>query len=244
MPSRVQVLTWNVWFGAHQFRPRTAALVREIARRRPEIIALQEVTPALRAILDYELAGYTLHGGDSRFGYDVLVVARGEVRDVAVLELPSEMGRRALAVELASGLTVATVHLESTAPCVARRAAQLALIGPWLAARSDDAILVGDMNFDDFAATESDVLDERYVDLWQALRTDPGYTVDSVRNTMRDDLRGKVQKRIDRAFLRSTRWRAESIALVGTEPIDIHDTFVSDHFGLAVELAPAPLTPA
>jgi endonuclease/exonuclease/phosphatase family metal-dependent hydrolase len=236
----VQLLTWNVWFGAQQFRPRTAGLVREIARRRPDVIALQEVTPALRAILDYELAGYTLHGGQSPFGYDVMLLTRGEVRDFAELELPSEMGRRAIAVELASGLTVATVHLESTAPCVKQRAAQLALIGPWLAARTEDAILVGDMNFDDFAATESDVLDESYVDLWQAMRRkEPGYTVDSVINTMRSDLRGKVQKRIDRAFLCSARWRAESIALVGTEPIDIHDTFVSDHFGLAVELAGA-----
>ena len=235
----MNLLTWNVWFGAHQFRPRTAALIREIVRRRPDVVALQEVTPGLRAILDYELAGYTLHGGDSSCGYDVMLLVRGEVRGVDALELPSEMGRRLLVVELASGLTVATVHLESTAPRVQQRAAQLALIGPWLAARAEDACLVGDMNFDDFAATESDVLDESYVDVWQAMRAEPGYTVDSTINTMRSDLRGKVQKRIDRVFLRGPRWRADSIALVGTDPIDIHDTFVSDHFGLTVELRDA-----
>ncbi len=233
----MRILTWNVWFGAHQFRARTAGLVREIMRRRPDVVALQEVTPPLRAILDYELAGYSLHGGDGSFGYDVMLLVRGEVRGSDTLELPSEMGRRLLVVELAAGLTVATVHLESTAPCVKQRAAQLAAIGPWLAARAEDACLVGDMNFDDFAATESDVLDDSYVDVWQTTRKEPGYTVDSVVNTMRADLRGKVQKRIDRVFLRGPRWRAESIALVGTDPIDVHDTFVSDHFGLAVELS-------
>jgi tyrosyl-DNA phosphodiesterase 2 len=239
----LRILTWNVWFGRHEFVERTKALLREIAQRRPEVVALQEVTPELRAVLDGGIAGYELHGGDSPFGYDVMLMTRTPVRGVESVALPSAMGRRMLVVELEVGPTIATVHLESTAPCVAERVAQLRLIGPWLAGKSADTCLAGDMNFDDFAATESDVLDESFVDVWPLLRPgERGYTVDSVVNTMRADLRGKVQKRIDRVFVRSERWRARSIALVGTAPIDDYtdpNTFPSDHFGLAVELESA-----
>ncbi len=235
----VRILTWNVWFGQRAFRRRASALMRELERRRPDVIALQEVTPPLLRILDEELAGYQLHGGDSPFGYDVVLLTRAPVRAVTALPLPSEMGRRLLVAELASGLAVATVHLESTGACTPERVEQLRIIGPHLVARATDAVLVGDMNFAADAAAETAALDPSFVDVWPATRgDDPGYTVDSVANPMRADLRGVSRRRIDRVFLRARGWRARSIELVGTEPIDDADTFVSDHFGLVTELDP------
>jgi len=234
-----KILTWNIWFGAQAFNARATGLVREITARRPDVVALQEVRPEMRRILEHHVAGYELFGGDSMFGYDAMLMTRtGTAVGGDIVELPSRMGRRLLAVELANGLVVATVHLESTLPCGPERCAQLALIGPWLAARSENAILVGDMNFDDFDARESDVLDDSFVDVWPVLRAGaPGYTVDSKANTMRSELRSKVQKRIDRAFLRGPTFRATEIELVGAKPIGDH-LFVSDHFGLAITLDP------
>jgi len=136
------ILTWNVWFGAQAFNARATGLVREITARRPDVVALQEVRPEMRRLLERHVPGYELFGGDSVFGYDVMLMTRiGTAVRGDVVELPSRMGRRLLAVELTSGLVIATVHLESTAPCGPERCAQLALIGPWLAARSANAIV-------------------------------------------------------------------------------------------------------
>jgi endonuclease/exonuclease/phosphatase family metal-dependent hydrolase len=147
------------------------------------------------------------------------------------------MGRRLLVADLACGLRVATVHLESMAEFAAARAAQLRIVQPYLA-RSPDVVLIGDMNFRDGDALEESVLDPSFVDVWPHLRpSSSGFTVDSDRNPMRLASRSTpTRKRIDRVFLRSESWRATSIELLGTEPIDDDETFVSDHFGLAFTL--------
>lgn len=232
----VRVLTWNVWFGSYMFDERASAVIAEIARRRPEVVALQEVTPPLRARLVDELAGYELHGADNGVAYDVALLTRVAVAEVTTLALPTRMGRRLLTARLASGLVVATVHLESTEPCAVERAEQLALIGPALVAAGDDVVLVGDMNFDDDAIIEPKALDASFADVWPTLHREPGFTVDSAINSMRGALVSPARKRIDRAFLRGDGWRASSIELVGTTPIDDAQTFPSDHFGLALEL--------
>jgi tyrosyl-DNA phosphodiesterase 2 len=239
----LRVVTWNVWFGAHMFEERALALLAELERRRPDVIALQEVTPPLLRMIvraPWVRAGYQLsddHGWTLR-RYGVLLLSRRPIRRLSLLELPSEMDRVLLVAELACGLTVATVHLESTAPCAAERAAQLAIIQPALAA-DRDVVLVGDMNFAPGAPRETAALDPALVDVWPALQPDdPGFTVDTDANTMRYAAKGSPdQKRIDRVFLRSERWRPRSIVLVGTASIDAAGTFPSDHFGLEVRLA-------
>jgi tyrosyl-DNA phosphodiesterase 2 len=239
----VRVVTWNVWFGAHMFEERALALLAELERRRPDVIALQEVTPPLLGLLrraPWVRAGYQLsddHGWTLR-RYGVLLLSRRPLRSLVLVELPSDMDRVLLIAELACGLTVATVHLESTAPCAAERATQLALIGPELAGHRD-AVLVGDMNFAPGAPRETAALDPALIDVWPALHPGAaGYTVDTDVNTMRYQAKGHAdQKRIDRVFLRSERWRPAAIELVGTASIDAAGTFPSDHFGLEVTLA-------
>lgn len=245
-PHDVRVLTWNTWFGEHRFAARTAALLRELDARRPDVICLQEVTqPLLDALLDepwvrhgYQLTDVVL---DQR--YDVVVLSRLPVAAVRALALPTQMGRRLRVVELACGLTVATVHLESKRESIAPRAAQLRVIQPYLAALAADAVLVGDMNFKPDDEVETGALDPSFVDAWPALRPDdPGYTADSELNLMRLATKPTPpsRKRIDRVFVRATRWRPAAIELVGTAPIDDDATFVSDHFGLEASLRAPP----
>lgn len=236
----VRLLTWNAWFGGHMFDERCDALIAELQRRGPDVIALQEVTQALlRSLLAvpwiraaYQASQHEVHS------YDVVILSRLPIRRVAELELPTDMGRRLLVAELACGLAVATVHLESTREEARARAAQLRVLQPALAERYPDVVLVGDMNFQPEDPLENAALDPSFVDTWPALHPgEPGYTVDTDINTMRLQVRSTpTRKRIDRVFLRSAHWRARSIELTGTRPFDADGTFFSDHFGLEAVL--------
>ena len=236
-PVDVRVLTWNVWFGGHMFDQRRDALLAELARRAPDVIALQEVTSELLdTVLEtpWVRAHYQL-SGRAITGYDVAILSRLPVRRFTELSLPTSMGRRLLVAELACGLAVATVHLESMRDEAWVRAAQLAVIQPLLVSHHPDALLVGDLNFRPGDPLETAVLDPSFVDVWPMLHPDdPGYTIDTDRNTMRLDVNSTPsRKRYDRIFARTARWRPRTIELVGTSAIDAAGNFTSDHFGLA-----------
>jgi tyrosyl-DNA phosphodiesterase 2 len=99
-------------------------------------------------------------------------------------------------------------------------------------------VLVGDMNFSDDAPAETACM-QGWHDAWPELHPgDPGFTVDSHINALRFMSKRKhVRKRIDRVFWRGDDWRVASIERLGTEPLEGDPlTFVSDHFGLVVEL--------
>ena len=243
-PDLIRIVTWNVWFDDYKIEARGGGLLAELGRRRPHVIALQEVTnPLLAAILrePWVRAEYQVSDVDV-IGYDVIVLSRLPIMRMMTLPLVSEMGRRLAVARLGCGLDVATVHLESTSACAAERAAQLAVIQPALVEAGEDAVLVGDMNFDPAAALERAALDPSFVDVWPALRSEePGYSVDGERNAMSVHVMREARRaRIDRVFARSRRWRPEAIELVGTAPIDGAGTFVSDHFGLEVTLRHDP----
>jgi tyrosyl-DNA phosphodiesterase 2 len=241
-PVGLRVLTWNTWFGDHMFDERRAALLVELERRKPDVIALQEVTPDLLSALadaPWVRNAYQLSEVELWQRYDIALLSRQPIRRLTALELPTQMGRRLLVAELACGLAVGTVHLESMKESITARATQLKLIQPYLAGLADDAVLAGDMNFKPDDEIETATLDRELVDVWPLLHPDdPGYTADSAQNPMRYALKPKLsRKRIDRVFVRGTRWRPTAIELVGTSPIDDDGTFISDHFGLEVTLA-------
>lgn len=245
------LLTWNVWFAQHKFEQRTAALLDEITWRAPDVIALQEVTEELLEILvahphiraTYQLSDIDTSTFDNRSHYGVLLLSKIPFARAGLVHLPSQMGRRVLVADLANGLCVATVHLESMKPHDVERAEQLDLAQRFLAAHSDDVVLMGDMNFSPGAPREEAVRDPSFLDAWAERHpTDPGFSVDSLRNDLRRRTGGgeHVQKRIDRVFVRSQRWHAQEISLTGTTPIDPAGTFISDHFGLETVLGARP----
>lgn len=102
---------------------------------------------------------------------------------------------------------------------------------------ADDAVLLGDFNMRD---AENERISPPYCDIWPTVRpNDPGFTEDTSINLMRFDARNKKrQVRFDRVLLKGTRWRAESIALLGTKPIspELPRVFPSDHFGVDCRL--------
>ncbi len=241
----LRVITWNVWFNEWKRELRQRALWSELAALDPDVVCLQEVVPdhldgpEIRALRD---RGYWV-SHHRIWEYDVLIVSRRSVLISERVPLPSVMGRELLVVRLDTSpvLTVATVHLESTDEMTEFRCRQLAEIHAWLA-REDEVLLVGDMNFPAGERPEAACL-PGWCDAWQSLRPDdPGFTVDSEVNLMRSLVKpGHKRARIDRAFHRGTRWQIESIDRLGTKPVAVDATdpflFISDHFGLCVDLA-------
>ena len=204
-PVDVRVLTWNVWFGAHMFEERRAALLVDLERRKPDVICLQEVTKELLDVLletKWVRSAYTVSDLELFQTYDVAILSRLPIRKLSTLPLPTQMGRRLLVVELACGLTIGTVHLESMKQSTQPRASQLRLIQPALA-ELGDAVLCGDMNFQPTDEIETAALDPAFLDVWPAIRPDdPGYTADSQVNRMRFSLKPAMsRKRIDRVFI-------------------------------------------
>lgn len=238
------VATLNVWFAADYFEERCTAALALLAAYQPDIIALQEVTPAfLEQVLQtaWVQANYRVSDiyGDSIDPYGVLILSRLPVREWQFVALPSAMGRHLVVAHTALGeaaISFASVHLESRSYTASTRAKQLARIFPLLASEQH-VILTGDFNFC-AAWDENQNLDSAYQDVWPALdQTQAGFTVDTDRNTMRLQHTGKhKQVRFDRMLLRSQQsgWQAESIEIIGQEPVHTATPhiFPSDHFGL------------
>lgn len=247
MNGALEVATWNVWFGQWRRRDRWHALQAELDARHPDVVALQEVTPALLAELEASVGSRPGHWlvADSSIagGYGVALYGTRPLLDHQRLGLPSQMGRALLSatVETPRGpLTVATVHLESRAGNAPRRLAQLRLIVEALT-RHDEVVLMGDMNFAP-DSVEQALAVQHFVDAWRACHGDaPGFTVDSDRNLMCEPVREEpVRKRIDRIFVRSARWRPQAMDRLGLAALpDDPLTFASDHFGLALRLSAA-----
>jgi tyrosyl-DNA phosphodiesterase 2 len=242
----LRVVTWNVWCGQERRLARQHALWSELERLDPDVICLQEVVsehrdgPEIESLR--ERGWWVSH--DRIYIYDVLMLARVPVVASERMSLISLMGRELVVaqLELEPRLTVATVHLESNAQLTDVRVRQLQAIDERLRGESN-ALLVGDMNFPDGERPEAEVL-TGWRDVWPAVHGNaPGYTVDSELNRMRAASQPEhAQKRIDRAFLRGSGWRVEAIERLGTKPLrDEPDTWISDHFGLCVDLRPADL---
>jgi tyrosyl-DNA phosphodiesterase 2 len=241
--AQLTVATWNVWFGQAYFAERCHATLALLESYQPDVITLQEVTPAfLHQVLDApwiqtQYAVSDIHG-DSVDPYGVLILSRLPIHDWTLFPVPSAMGRQLVVARAAlnQSTTFASIHLESQSYAAPTRAKQLARIFPFLAA-DPHIILTGDFNFC-ASWDENQQLDPTYHDVWPLLHpTDPGFTENTDVNTMRFLHTAKRKHvRFDRTLLRSRQpgWRATQIQLFGTEPI--HPTqpmvFPSDHFGL------------
>jgi tyrosyl-DNA phosphodiesterase 2 len=246
--NELTLATFNTWFGEPFAAERYQALMDLLACHRPDVILLQEVTPASLSIFlaqPWIRDSYYTSDTDGRTlgRYGVLILSRLAPAAITLLPLPSIMGRHLLVWETqvnGSPLHITTVHLESGQESAAARGAQLSLIFDALR-EVPNAVITGDFNFCASWTEENDRLDPAYQDVWARLRPDdPGYTEDTAVNRMLYGIKGKHKHvRFDRVLLKGSGWRAESIDLLGTEPIapDLPDVFPSDHLGLLCRIS-------
>ncbi len=246
----LKFLTYNLWFGEYHWEERIAAVLNLIARHHPHVVGLQEATPRhLARILakdwvrrDYRVSDVS---GETLRPHGVLLLSRVPLSSLALYHLPSEKDRKFLFAELETGcgpVHIGTVHLESSPESTSTRLAQLDRVMPRLH-EAQDAVLMGDFNFDTGYEPEQSRVAGSYMDLWQTLQAGfPGYTADSHRNPMRFlHKRQHKRARFDRILVRSrhSSWAPQSVEIIGQEPVssDLPGVYPSDHFGLVGVIA-------
>src|ERR1700712_5198467 len=117
----LRVATFNVWFDSYEQEVRRRAVLDILEREAPDIIALEEVTPAfLDAVLSepwirdhYAVSRVWL---DPTIRYDVVMLSRLPVTRFTAHTLTSRMGRMLHTVEVATTdgmVAVGGIHLES-----------------------------------------------------------------------------------------------------------------------------------
>lgn len=245
----LRVLSWNTLWDRYD-----SALI-DTGRRRPlllaaleeadaDVIALQEVEPALLAMLlsaPWVRASCTLGTGPTGEDVDahgLLLLSRLPVREAAVHALGPHKALAAITVDGPAGpLVVAATHLTSdhSHDGPARRRGELARVAEGLAGVDGDLILMGDFNDgDDGPDGPAAVLGLR--DAWtDAHGPDRTPTFDPGANPLAalSSLSGRAS-RLDRILLRG-RPRVLSAVLRGDVPAE-HGLFISDHYGVQADL--------
>lgn len=229
LPPVFTISTWNIWFDKHHRDERFAALLNGLKGHEPDIMAFQEVTlPFVRAVqtTDWLKSGYWISSTDHNHLGTVLV-SRVRPSHLSWTELPTKMGRRMLTADFPGGLRIGVVHLESLANSDLRQR-QLAAAFQTLKSQQS-SILLGDFNFGD-GEPEERSLDPDFPDAWPTLHPgNPGYTRDTLTNSMARMGRETKQERLDRVLFRGL--NLQSIEMLGTQPLR-DNLFPSDHFGL------------
>ncbi|MFJ9610325.1 RNA repair domain-containing protein [Kitasatospora sp. NPDC101176] len=247
----VRVVTWNTLWDRYD------ADRIDTARRRPlllaaleaadaDVIALQEVEPALVALLldaPWVRAGYTLGTdplGPDVDAYGLLLLSRLPVLEAGRHVLGPHKAVTAVTLGAADApLTVAAVHLTSdhTAGGPARREAELAELAEGLAGVQGDLLLLGDFN-DGRSGAEGPAAALGLRDAWTQVHgpADATATFDPTANPLAavSSLSGRAA-RLDRVLHRTERARVAAAALLGDRP-DASGLYPSDHYGVLVDL--------
>ncbi|MFJ5631286.1 RNA repair domain-containing protein [Streptomyces goshikiensis] len=254
-PARIRVLTWNtLWDRYDAPRISTARrrplLLAELARADADVIALQEVEPALLDLLlaaPWVRAGYTLGtdpGGRDVADSGLLLLSRLPVREAGLHVLRRHKAVAAVTVDGAAGpLVVAATHLTSdhTEGGAARRDVELAAIAEGFGGIEADLALVGDFN-DGRGGAEGPAAALGMRDAWSDVHgaADGTPTFDPAANPLAavGSLTGR-SARLDRILLRPGPGlgavRVREASLRGDSPSP-EGLFISDHYGVEAVL--------
>ncbi|MFI7355652.1 poly(A) polymerase [Streptomyces avidinii] len=247
--TTVRLLTWNTLWDRYD-APRIATarrrplLLADLAAADADVIALQEVEPALLRMLLAEpwvRARYTL--GTDPDGRDVdecglLVLSRLPVREAGMHLLRPHKAVTAVTVDTAAGpLVVAATHLSSdhSHDGGGRREAELTRLAEGLGGVEAAVALLGDFN-DWRHGAEGPAAALGMRDAWSDVHgpADDTPTFDPAVNPLAAvaSLSGRAA-RLDRILLRSATARVTAAALRGDAPAaEAEGLFVSDHFAV------------
>lgn len=252
--TSLRVLTWNVLDGAHEGESartpeRFAAIPSALERADVDVIALQEVTPALwRELLDARWLrdGWWITEGEDAHGFTphgVALLSRAPVAWAG--EHRFRTGRRALALGLHAGVgpaLVVAVHLPSSYANDASALRRELLTGLLSEGLGDTValpcIVAGDFNAQDRELTPV-LTPAGFADVWSAAGDGgAGITFEPATNPLAAAIsRARAGQRLDRMYLRAgaASVRAESASLAVSGPVATADgslLVLSDHWAL------------
>ncbi|MGA5821964.1 RNA repair domain-containing protein [Kitasatospora sp. NPDC094028] len=249
--ERLRVVTWNTLWDRYDAPliasdRRRPLLLAALAAADADVIALQEVEPALVDMLlaaPWAREGYTLHldpRGTDIAEYGLLLLSRLPVLAAGRHVLGPHKAVAAVTVRTAGApLTVAAVHLSSdhSPDGPDRRQAELARLAEGFANVEGELLVLGDFN-DARSGPAGPAAALGLRDAWTQARgpADDTPTFDPVGNPLAavSSLTGRAG-RLDRVLLRAERARATGARLLGDRPTEdgLHP---SDHYGVAVDL--------
>ncbi|MGC0313542.1 poly(A) polymerase [Kitasatospora acidiphila] len=248
---RPRVVTWNVlWDRYDSDRIATARrrplLLAALAAADADVIALQEVEPALLDLLlrtPWVRADYTVScapDGRDATEHGLLLLSRLPVREAALHSLGPHKAVAALTVETATGpLVVAATHLSSdhSDDGAAKRERELAELAEGLAGVPGDLLLVGDFN-DGREGAQGPGAALGMRDAWTEVHGAASHTptFDPTANPLAaiSSLTGRAA-RLDRILVRPGGPRVAATELLG-RVAGPDGLFVSDHYGVASQL--------
>ncbi|WP_433217704.1 RNA repair domain-containing protein [Microtetraspora malaysiensis] len=247
--TALRVLTWNTLWDRydgdriHTSR-RRPLLLEALEWADADVIALQEVESELLGMLlraPWVRSAYTL--GSDPTGRDVhdtglLLLSRLPVREAAHHVLGPHKAVAAVTVESGAGpIVVAATHLTSdhAEDAASRRDAELAGLADALRGVEGDLVLLGDFNDGGNAPADALGLRDAWTEVYGVDDRTP--TFDPRANPLAaiSSLTGRAV-RIDRVLLRGRGLRAVTAELRGNSPATPDGLFVSDHYGVAVDL--------
>jgi len=218
------------------------------------VIFLQEVENWIIEILLGQAWAKSYHvtdpDGRTLNRYGVMILSKAPMKEVILQDFKSSvLGRKMLMARVAvtSGppLVVGTFHLESFPNQKSQRNAQVKTLCGLASHFSSRIICGGDTNF--AADSEKDALDDRFSDVWEALRPkELGATFSTEENPMtKEACDFTAHARIDRLWYTHGSVKVSSIERIGTKSLDDNGKwFPSDHFGLVMKcsLASKPVS--
>jgi len=252
------VLSWNVWFGMRNRGPRMDALGKVVQECDPDLIAFQEITADIMALItsqkwakEYYVTDPEAKLVEKNLGYGNVMLSKMRFHECAMKNLDTRMGRKAMLgtciVKSNPQLSFGTFHLESHTEDAPVRKKQLQAFKD-LTEVCSHVILIGDTNFT--SDSESKWLGPRFKDVWQEIHqktkedeeTNQGLTFDTVTNKMcaeeyKNRNLGEKRKRLDRCFFTHETIEPISVRILGLQPyIPGSSEYISDHYGIVAKL--------
>ncbi len=259
LPSKLSLLTFNVWFDPFETEKRCIALLHSICTANPSCVALQEVTPSFLQIIfrilshptcaeecfiknvlcwNYYISSHLLQQNQDSFSGLCFLIAK----QLPIIKLESwflchataSAKKLMLVAHLKQSVAICNVHLEMVEKMPIIRQHQLHFVHSLMQNKSHVFVL-GDFNCEQPVHS----LLHGYKDVWNELKKSEteGYTYDTIKNDMLARRKQRtVQLRLDRILYRSNdnldlECKPTQIKLSGDSSID-RNLFMSDHFGV------------
>ncbi|ALN58462.1 endonuclease/exonuclease/phosphatase family protein [Lysobacter enzymogenes] len=243
----VRVLTLNLWHDKGDWPRRRALILAEVARLKPDLIALQEVLqrPGLRnqaqdlgEALGYRVGFVSVDPPDAprRYGNAILIAGTGSDAQQRKLEPLDDYRSAAHVRSDKADVDFYATHLHNERGGGAIRARQVASLLAFVDASAHGArtLIAGDFNTE-ADAPELAALRARYADAFATAH--PRLAADPARASTLNPAYLPAQ-RIDHVFYDRRGFAVKEARIVLNESRD--GVWPSDHFGLFVRLQPLP----